>query len=302
MPEQYNLFGWRKDIRDERDFLYYRRAIAIPDKVDLSQFMPEVRNQGGVGSCVGFGVGTAVGSVAIAAKAFTEWESPTWIYNGARAIEGYLEYDTGCSPRDALDYLIKNGCLLEHFWPYDGTKFDPNLPTEIQKAAAVQYANFTYRRVTDGIEGLTTALADGHCCCIGGPWFYNWYSAPGGTLVPVTATDNVVGGHETSLYGYDLAAGVFFGQNSWGTDWGNKGRFTMPFSALAVFKELGGYDAHYVTYNIAPLPPPEPPPEPPTPPDPTPSKCKWGNSLVKAMNQVQAIRGRRGRFYYMNPA
>jgi len=60
---------------------------------------------------------------------------------------------------------------------------------------------------------------------------------------------SIVGGHATFLYGYDLKKKVLFGQNSWGTAWGNEGRFLMPFSAIDAFKESSGYDAHYVVVS-----------------------------------------------------
>ena len=36
-------------------------------------------------------------------------------------------------------------------------------------------------------------------------------------------------------------------------------------------------------------------------PQPAPSRCKVGNGIAKGLNLVQGVRGRRGRFYYLNP-
>jgi cathepsin K len=280
-------FGWQKDKRDERDFLQPPKVQKLPTLIDLSSFLPNVRDQGRVGSCVGFGVGSAVGSQAYWWGAFTEWYSPTWIYNGARIIEGSLTQDVGCSPRNALDYLVKTGNLLEHDWPYNSEMVDKNMPSETQYKEAIFYKNFVYFRVVDGVEGLKASLSDDHCLAIGGPWFNKWFSPVDGMLSEVSSTDDVAGGHETILYGYDDERAVFFGQNSWGLGWGRAGRYMLPYSSIQVFKQLGGYDAHYVTFESSLVP--------------TPSPCKWGKKITDSLNWVQETRGRKGRFFYMNP-
>ena len=59
--------------------------------------------------------------------------------------------------------------------------------------------------------------------------------------------------------------------------------------------------------DTGPLPNPEPEPPSPTPnpepPGPTPSTCKWGRAVAATMNVIflQKLRGRRGRFTYVNP-
>jgi hypothetical protein len=243
--------GWIKDKWDYRDYLYkIPVAVPLPDKVDLSQYLPTVRNQGNVGSCVGFGIGANLVSVVKKQNAYQEWYSPTWIYNGARALEGGIANDTGCSPRDACDWLLKNGCLLESFWPYDDSKLDKTMPSSERMAQASKYLDFAYYRVVDGVEGIKAALADGHFISIGSPWFHTWMNPVDGMLPEVTAENGIAGGHETCIYGYDNSINRFLCINSWGKDWGNRGLFTMSFSAIEVFQQVGGYDAHYFTFTV----------------------------------------------------
>lgn len=293
-----NLLGWHKDKFDYRDFIHEPQLVKIPDNVLLADLLTPIRNQGNVGSCVGHGIGVNINSVLKKLGLYTEWQSPTWYYNGARFIEGTLTIDNGCEPGDALDWALKSGTLLEKYWVYDPNNLDKSAPSSARLAQAVKYTNFAYFRVTDGVNGICSALADGHFVSLGTPWFDKWFDAPNGILANVTTSDSVAGGHETCLYGYDLLKSVFYGINSWGTDWGDKGFYIMPFDAISIFKSLGGYDAHYVTFDATI----EPNPNPPTP-DPEPSKCKWGNSVAKAMNVafMQGLRGREGRFYYGNP-
>jgi hypothetical protein len=40
-------YGYIKDRRDERDYLFQtRKPVELPDIIDLSEYLPEVRNQG----------------------------------------------------------------------------------------------------------------------------------------------------------------------------------------------------------------------------------------------------------------
>jgi hypothetical protein len=212
-----------------------------------------------VGSCVGFGIGGNITSLAKRTGTYTEWFSPEWIYNGARFIEGDLSDDAGCMPVDAFQWLLKNGCLLEHFWPYDG--FEAKAPPSSDEPMAAQWPILSNVVVDGGATGICSALAAGNMVSIGTPWFDKWMEpGPTGVLANVTADDVVDGGHETLAYGYDLTHNVFFIQNSWGKEWAKDGLCIMPMNALKVFKQLGGYDANYPTVNWKPSPGPTPPP------------------------------------------
>ena len=249
-------FGWKKDPYSRKDFIHKMAVAPVPERVMLDQYLPSVRNQGQIGSCVGFGIGAVLGARAKMNNAYLKWFSPTWIYNGARFIEGTLAEDAGCYPRDALDWLLKKGCLLERDWPYNPLLLDTRAPPSSLEPEASEFPLLAYYRVVDGVDGLCSALVAGFHVAIGTPWFKKWmspqpvwkclWSNVPGVLPEVTEFDEIVGGHETCLYGYDVVENVFYGQNSWGELWGDKGRFRMPFSSIKVFIELGGYDAHYI--------------------------------------------------------
>lgn len=241
-------FGWKKDKYDGRDFIHKTRLEGLPQAVILDKWLPAVRDQGSIGSCVGFAMAANLASRGIASSILLTGEmfSPTWIYNGARFIEGTLEFDDGCWPKSALDWLLKKGALLEAQWRYNPNKLDKTPPPSILDAHASNWPLLKYTRCVDGYIGICSAINLGYYVSIGTPWFGKWLSTKTGVLASVKATDHLVGGHATCLYGYDIAKQVFYGINSWGTSWGASGLFTMPFSAFGVFKLLGGYDAHYI--------------------------------------------------------
>ena len=194
------VFGWRKDKYDKKDYLHTRKFIVLPDKVSLANLLTSIRDQGNVGSCVGHGIGINLNSVKKGLGIFEEWCSPTFIYNGARYIEGTLPFDIGCEPRDALDWTLDYGILLEHFWPYDPTKVDAQAPSTKRINEADRYKGFAYFRAVDGVDGLCDALASGYFVSIGTPWFSEWMSSPPcGRLPKPTINSSVAGGHETCL-------------------------------------------------------------------------------------------------------
>jgi C1A family cysteine protease len=53
-----------------------------------------------------------------------------------------------------------------------------------------------------------------------------------GILNMPTRYDQVVGGHAVMAVGYNDTQRRFIIRNSWGTDWGQKGYFTMPYEYL----------------------------------------------------------------------
>jgi hypothetical protein len=262
MSQISNKFSWKKDKFDKRDYLHKTKQLKIPKKLILAN-IPDVRDQGNVGSCVGFGVGANLTGTAMKLGVYSEWFSPNWIYNGARFIEGTLSQDAGAYPRDALQWLRTKGCLLDHFWPYNPARLDTSSPPSKYDEDAGKFPLITYYRITGGVSAICDAISNGSYISIGTPWYNKWMSVPTSGLLPkVKKTDSIAGGHETCLYGYDTAKSVFYGINSWGTGWGNKGLYRMPFQAFDMFGYYGGYDAHYIDVNWIPAPEPQPVPEP----------------------------------------
>jgi len=56
--------------------------------------------------------------------------------------------------------------------------------------------------------------------------------AHSGVLQMPQPDEQVLGGHAGLAVGYDDASQRFIVRNSWGTDWGQAGYFTMPYAYL----------------------------------------------------------------------
>ena len=73
----------------------------------------------------------------------------------------------------------------------------------------------------------------------------------GGALV---SGAKLLGGHATPLVGYDdnyLGSGIgaFLVENSWGTSWGNKGYFYIPYSVFQSTKIVPTGNLYYATLH-----------------------------------------------------
>jgi hypothetical protein len=245
-------FGWKKDKRDERDYIHMAAAEPlkeIPQEYSLYEFAPSVRDQLKKNSCTGFGFGGLLTLLARFYDYFIEWFSPEWIYNGGRWEAGDLSHDNGCYPRDNCQWILDYGALLEHFRPYRSA-FDPTSPLDWTYEGksvmpeAAKWRIVAYHRITGGALNVCDAIAKGNPVALGIPWYASWMDIGRDGMLPEDYRQ-VVGGHEVFAYGYDLIDKRIFCQNSWGKDYGDNGRFYLPFSAFDHFLNDGGYDAHY---------------------------------------------------------
>ena len=136
----------------------------------------------------------------------------------------------------------------------------------------------------------------------------------------VTPDGGIVGGHCI----YTLAYIAIIGYNDIGPvcmTWGRRQQMTWRFfdayvdEAYVVIDDINkwqnpatdpldiptlvGY-LNEITHVIPPVEPPAPPA--PVPPGPTPSPCPLGNGIARVESALPFIFGRKGRFFYLNPA
>jgi hypothetical protein len=113
-----------------------------------------------------------------------------------------------------------------------------------------------------------------------------------GVVPSPVPNEYIYGYHAVILIGWKNINGepYWIMVNSWGTDKADNGIYYLPFDYPMT-------EAWMITDD-----PPIPNPEPVPPPTPRPSSCKWGKAVAATMNMVtlQSLRGRRGRFTYMN--
>jgi C1A family cysteine protease/nucleoside phosphorylase len=231
-------YGWTRDLPDARDFLYaapmHVFAKGLPTSVDLRSKCPPVYDQGQLGSCTGNGIAAAVefDQKKQRGKVFTP--SRLFIYYNERAIEGTISQDSGAQVRDGIKSVATLGVPPEKMWPYNIAKFTEK-PSAAAYAAAKNDLVSSYARVSQTLSQMQGCLAEGYPFVFG----FTVYEAFEGAAVAKTGVvpmpksgEHVVGGHCVMAVGYDDSKRVFIVRNSWGTSWGMKGYFTMPYEYL----------------------------------------------------------------------
>jgi C1A family cysteine protease len=230
-------YGWVPDIPDQRDFLYSAvRKVppALPPSVDLRPKCSDVEDQGNLGSCTANALAGALEFLERKGKVSFIDFSRLFIYYNERAIEHSVKYDSGAMIRDGIKTLAKQGACSETKWPYVISKFTLK-PSPACYKDALNHQITSYRRILT-LDEMRACLAEGFPFVFGFTVYESFETqrvAKTGVVNMPKSTESVVGGHAVLGVGYDDKSKRFTVRNSWGTDWGKKGYFTMPYDYLA---------------------------------------------------------------------
>lgn len=226
-------FIWKADKKDNRDYKYTVTQRTSPNVVDLRPYCSPIENQGSLGSCTGQAIAGAIELLNKRNRKPTD-VSRLFIYYYERLILGTVNYDSGAYIRDGIKATNHYGASLETYWPYDISKFRQE-PILEAKSDALNRKVTRYERVTN-FDGCIDALSNGFPVIMG---FYVYESfmsmnvaRTGNMPYPNTKRERLLGGHAVLLVGYNKSKKVFIARNSWGTNWGDKGYFYMPFSVV----------------------------------------------------------------------
>ena len=230
-------YGWLPDRPDQRDRLY--AAIArpprrLPRAVDLRALCSRIEDQKALGSCT---ANALVGNLEFleqkAGRSAIDL-SRLFVYYNERVLEGTVNEDAGAFLRDGIKTLVKEGVCPEKQWPYLITRFNVK-PSAACYRHALDHQVLSYNRVLT-LNEMKMCLAEGFPFVFGFTVYKSFESrrvARTGQLDMPKPTEGVVGGHAVMAAGYDDATRRFMVRNSWGTDWGLKGYYTMPYRYLA---------------------------------------------------------------------
>jgi len=155
-------------------------------------------DQGNTGHCVGFGW-AGWGDAAPVEDTFQDADAHA-IYYEAKVIDGQPKQENGSSVRSGAKAMQNRGRLTTYFF-----------------ASSVD-------------EVTQWVLNHGPVVC-GTDWTDDMFNPDSNGLIQPTGS--VAGGHCYLMLGYDPATGLFTFQNSWGSSWGQSGRFHMHDSDFA---------------------------------------------------------------------
>ena len=236
MARKISRYGWIPDLPDHRDYLYAAPMEVLrklPAKVDLRPRCPGVYDQGQLGSCTANAIAGAIEFDFMKQKArkiFTP--SRLFIYYNERVIEGTVDSDSGAMIRDGVKSVSKQGDCPEKEWPYDIVKFREKPPRKCY-LDAVKHKAVSYQRLSPAANQLKGCLASGYPFVFGIAVYESFESARvarTGVAPMPGPKEREIGGHAILAVGYDDQQQRFIVRNSWGTTWGMKGYFTLPYA------------------------------------------------------------------------
>ena len=246
----FGAYGWMPDLPDQRDHQFAAPLLKLgplPAKVDLRKQCPAIYNQGQIGSCTANAIAGAIEFDRLKQKLSDFTPSRLFIYYNERSLENTVATDSGAQIRDGIKSVSQLGVCPEPEWPYVATPADPNTniwppgakpaekPTQNCYTVALKHKAVTYESVTRDLAQFKGCLAAGYPFVLGFTVYSTFESpqvAQTGVLNLPTSAEQVLGGHAVMAVGYDDTAQRFIIRNSWGTGWGMKGYFTMPYAYL----------------------------------------------------------------------
>lgn len=244
-------YNWLPDLPDQRDFLFAAKVVAprkLPASIDLRPKCSPVVNQGKIGSCTGNSLAGMLEYLQLQAlndkiddkkqnRVLTpeqfEKISRLFIYYNERWIEGTTDHDGGAMLRDGIKALHQWGCCKETTWKYSAANVlkKPSAPAYKQ---ALPHLISSYFRI-ESLQEMKTCLADGFPFVFGFSVYESFESpdvARSGIMPMPDSDERLLGGHAVMAAGYNDKAGGILVRNSWGTDWGQKGYFWMPYEYI----------------------------------------------------------------------
>lgn len=205
---------------------------------------PDIYDQGQLGSCTQNG---GAGAMAFIHMKRTGKPDPHFSrlfgYFYTRKLERTpVTEDSGCQVRDVFKTYRKYGLCLESTWAYDMSIWtkEPSPPAVMEALhhrAKVYYACTT-------LHAVKKSIADGYPVIFGFDCFESLDSASTAKtgFIPLPrGNESSIGGHCMLIDSYDDDLRVVGGHNSWGTHWGDRGCFTLPYD---YFTEGLASDAH----------------------------------------------------------
>jgi hypothetical protein len=226
------------DRLDLRDRPYMPPVAVIPGQQLHPRFDPPVLDQGQTNACTGFALASVVFLLQRAARRQPSdcRVSPFMLYSMARRDDefpGNPDADTGSSARGAMKGWFKYGACADALWPASRTPRPVADPRKDWWLDAVRRPLGAYYRVdTRSVTDMHVALHEVGVLYVTAACHSGWDAGLGVRTkglwhIPSQKATAADGGHAFVILGYTKDGFVI--QNSWGTNWGTRGRALLRY-------------------------------------------------------------------------
>ncbi len=232
------IYTWKPDLPDARDFRFTPTLTSLPALVDLRSRYNYVYDQGELGSCTGNSISMAIDMERVKQKLPAIHPSRLFIYYNERVIEGTVNQDSGAQIRDGIKTVSPKGqgYCPEAIWAYNIHRFTQRPSNTVFNIAATNKVKQYQRLDNTKLGDLKACLAQGFPFVFGFTVYDSFesevVSKTGVVPMPNFQSESVLGGHAVCCVGYDDHKQSFIVRNSWGTSWGDKGHFYIPYAYL----------------------------------------------------------------------
>jgi len=246
------ILNYKKDNDDPKDHKPLKLTAPILEKIqattnmiDYTSEMSPVKNQGSLGSCVGFAV--------VAMKEWQEQQehleelmegkkykraakhydlSEQWMYYKCKEID-YWPGEEGTSIRFAMQILNRVGVPCEKAWPYNDSYVGK--PKRWANLVSKWALGGEYIRMSSP-EDIINSLGTNGPLAIGVAVFLEMFYATSNGIVNYPSDPNqMYGGHAICLVGWNPETRMFKFKNSWGTSWGQSGYGYLSYDYIRDF-------------------------------------------------------------------
>jgi C1A family cysteine protease len=203
---------------------------SIPSSIDLRNKMPQIFDQGNLGSCT---ANALCGIIGYKIPKFMG--SRLFLYYNERKLENNISDDTGATLEDGIKCLFYYGICPESEWPYIISKFAVKPPNTCY-SSALKHRAVQVKHIYNDLASMKASLANGNPFVVGIAVYQSFESRyvekTGIVPMPKKLNEQFLGGHAVMCVGYNDAKKVWIMRNSWGNSWGDRGYFYLPYQYL----------------------------------------------------------------------
>lgn len=197
----------------------------IPPVIDLRNKLGACYDQGQTNGCTANAI---AGAIQLLNPAYRP--SRMFIYWNERSADGDPTQDNGSTIQVGLDTTKHFGVCPAGMWPYTQATLFKQPPESCYNEKEDAINKYQY---VNSLDDAKQSLAQGFPVIVGMavyPQLDGAEIAENGILTMPGPNDTQDGGHAVLAVGYNDETQQLIIRNSWGTDWGIKGYFYMPYA------------------------------------------------------------------------